>query len=192
MRGLKNAWYLIDTILFATGHKQVAKILSFNTIIISIFMLLKCFPMNLTLYPFIKIPENHFYEFYSEGPKGKIKKVVQYHRIEDSYGIVFNLAFGDWNEVTGRIDDKIKSNNNDREKVLATVAATVIQFTNDHPDAIIFIEGSTLGRTRLYQMGITKFWEEIQEKFEIEGLRDGEWEGFQQNRNYECFLLKRI
>ena len=81
---------------------------------------------------------------------------------------------------------------NDREKVLATVAATIIQFTDEHPNAIIFAEGSTLARTRLYQMGIAKFWEEIHQNFEIEGLINGAWEPFEKDRNYECFLLKRI
>jgi hypothetical protein len=118
--------------------------------------------------------------------------VVQYHRIEEAEGMVFNLAFGDWNEKTCRIDDKIKSNNSDREKILATVAATVIQFTDHHPEAIIYIEGSTPPRTRLYQMGISKFFTEINQNFEIEGLINGEWESFKRGSNYECFLLKRL
>jgi len=106
--------------------------------------------MDFESYPITRVPENYFYEFFSQGPKGLIKKVVQYHRIEEWDEMIFNLAFGDWNEQTRRIDDKIKSNNSDREKVLATVAATVIQFTDDHPEAIIYIEGSTPARTRLY------------------------------------------
>ncbi len=94
--------------------------------------------------------------------------------------MVFNLAFGDWNEITGRIDDSTISNNNDRDKVLATVAATVIQFTTDFPRAIILAEGSNAARTRLYQMSITKFWDSIRQDFVLEGLRLDQWEPFRQ------------
>ncbi len=62
------------------------------------------------------------YEFFSEGPKGKIKKVIRYTKIGDA---VFNLAFGDLDEATGEISDTVVTNNNDSRKVLATVAATV-------------------------------------------------------------------
>ncbi len=72
-----------------------------------------------------------FYEFYSEGPKGKIKKVIQYRRFDNTDQNLFNLGFGDWIETEQRVDDKVTSNNNDREKVLSTVAATAIEFT-DH------------------------------------------------------------
>jgi hypothetical protein len=34
---------------------------------------------------------------------------------------MYNLGFGDYNEITGLIDDKVITNNGDREKVLATV-----------------------------------------------------------------------
>ena len=147
--------------------------------------------MDIELYPITKVPENYYYEFFSEGPKGPIKKVVQYHRIEAADEMIFNLAFGDWNDRTRRIDDKIKSNNGDTEKILATVASTVVRFTDEHPGAIIYIEGSTPARTRLYQMGINKHWSIIYPTVRIEGLANGKWEEFRKDYNYECFLLKR-
>jgi hypothetical protein len=143
-------------------------------------------------YPFTKRSENYYYEFYSEGPKGKIKKVVQFYRIEEFAGVIFNLAFGDWNDKTNRIDDINTSDNKDREKILATVAATVLQFTSEHPDAIIFAEGTTQSRNRLYQIRIAKILDQIDQEFEIEGLIDGKWERFQRGRNYDSFLFKRI
>jgi hypothetical protein len=60
----------------------------------------------------------------------------------------------------------------------------------DHPEAILFAEGSTKSRTRLYQMGISKISDDFFEMFEIEGLIDGGWEPFQKGKNYESFLLK--
>jgi hypothetical protein len=100
----------------------------------------------------IRADDEHFlYEFYSEGPRGSIKKTVIYSQIEDNF---FNLAFGDWNETLNKLDDSIRTNNGDRDKVLTTVASTAIDFTDRFPDAEIFTEGSTPARTRLYQMGI--------------------------------------
>ena len=60
--------------------------------------------MNLKIYQFEKKHENLFYEFQSEGPKGSIKKVVQYHRFEGSHDRVYNLAFGDWRKFQQNIN----------------------------------------------------------------------------------------
>lgn len=137
----------------------------------------------------MKVDDAHTqYEFISEGPRGNILKAVIYDQIEED---LFNLAFGDWNAELKRIDDTNRSNNSDRDKVLATVAATAIDFTNKFPDAIIYTEGSTPARTRLYQMGITHNLEEISETFEIEGYINETWEPFQKGHNYEAFLVRR-
>ena len=47
------------------------------------------------------MPEEYYYEFFSEGPKGKIKKVVRYRLIEAYPNKVYNLGFGDKDETTG-------------------------------------------------------------------------------------------
>ena len=70
------------------------------------------------------------YEFLSEGPRGTIKKVVLYQELEQG---IYNLAFGDWDEKAYKIIDHTKTNNNDRNKILATVAATVIDFMKHYP-----------------------------------------------------------
>ena len=88
------------------------------------------------------------YEFVSEGPKGRIKKMVQY--TDTGTENVYNLAFGDYDEKTKNIDDISITNNGDSTKVLATVASTVYAFTEKHPNAWIFATGSTVVRTRLY------------------------------------------
>jgi len=43
------------------------------------------------------------FEFYSEGPRGRIKKVVQYSLTGTKN--VYNLGFGDFDEDTGEISD---------------------------------------------------------------------------------------
>ena len=139
-------------------------------------------------YP-IKADTEHFtFEFFSEGPRGSVKKTVIYSQIEDD---LFNLAFGDWNETLKRLDDSIRTNNRDRDKVLATVASTALDFTDKFPHVEILAEGSSPARTRLYQMGIGTHLEEICENFVIQGYRNKNWEHFQRGRNYEAFLIKR-
>jgi hypothetical protein len=64
------------------------------------------------------------YEFLSYSPKGTIKKVVQY--IANRKG-VYNLGFGDWDEQALTIRDDVRTNNEDRDKVLATVAYTLVE-----------------------------------------------------------------
>src|ERR1700722_184182 len=142
-------------------------------------------------YEYHKIPEEYYYEFFSEGPKGTIKKLVRYKLISDSPDHVFNLSFGDWNEETFDADDSITTNNKDRQKVLATVADTVLDFTLLRPKAFIFAQGSTLSRTRLYQMGICAFWEEIGCLFRVIGYVDEEWTPFRKGVNFQAFLIKR-
>jgi hypothetical protein len=144
--------------------------------------------MNLPKYQVSADDERFLYEFFSEGPKGSIKKTVIYSEIEDG---LFNLAFGDWNEELNKLDDSIRSNNGDRDKILATVASTAIDFTDRFPRAETFTEGSTAARTRLYQMGISNNLEEISEDFEIQGYIDQEWKPFRKGVNYEAFLIKR-
>lgn len=72
------------------------------------------------------------YEFESIGPKGKVKKIVRFTEIQKA---VYNLAFGDLDELSGEISDTAVTNNNDSKKVLSTVAAIVNHFTNQYPKA---------------------------------------------------------
>jgi hypothetical protein len=128
------------------------------------------------------------YEFISEGPGGQIKKVV---RISQINAHVFNLGFGDLDEQTGEISDVIVTNNNDSRKVLATVAAIVYDFTLQYADTWIIAKGRTHSRTRLYRMGITNNWQEINGEFEVYGLIEENWELFEAGRDYEAFLVRR-
>ncbi|EHQ24802.1 DUF6934 family protein [Mucilaginibacter paludis] len=68
------------------------------------------------------------YEFFSEGPKGRIRKLVVFTKIPDTDPSIYNLAIGEAHPVTGKIDDEIISNNRDRDIVLATLANTIASF----------------------------------------------------------------
>ena len=63
------------------------------------------------------------YEFVSEGPRGTIRKLIEFQETYDSG--LFNLAFGDKDPLTGEMDDLSISDNGDVQKVLATVVAAV-------------------------------------------------------------------
>lgn len=143
--------------------------------------------MNFDKYSIVSDSDHVTYEFLSEGPKGTIKKVVFFQKFGEG---VFNLAFGDWDEEEQKINDKARSNNSDRDKVLATVASTVIDFMKYHPGATIFAQGSTAARTRLYQIGILANLEEISQLLDLKGFSHNAWEAFEDDKNYEAFTLK--
>jgi hypothetical protein len=102
---------------------------------------------------------------------------------------VMNLAFGDWNEEEQKIDDSTVSNNNDRDKVLATVAYTILEFIENRGRYPIYAEGASPAKTRLYQMGINAHRAEIEACFLIFGRYNQEWIPFESGRNFDAFLV---
>ena len=135
--------------------------------------------------PFLKV-----YEFISEGPKGRIKKLVQF--TETGTENIYNLGFGDYDEETKGINDLSVTNNGDSLKVLATVASTVYAFTEKYPEASIFATGSTNIRTRLYRMGLTNNLAEIKVDFDLYAYTlYGHWVDFVIGEDYEAFLITK-
>lgn len=92
------------------------------------------------------------YWFYSEGPRGRIRKVVEFQWMRWVGTSTFNLAFGDSEETSAYLNDRSVSNNQDRLKVLHTVATAVIDFLKDHARSIVLIKANSIARARLYQM----------------------------------------
>lgn len=87
--------------------------------------------------------------------------------------------------------DLTVSNNADRDKILATVAATVLEFTNHFPGVGVYAEGSTEGRTRLYRMAISSNLEEIDRHLTVYGLIGKKLYPFERNVRYEAFAVLR-
>jgi hypothetical protein len=129
------------------------------------------------------------FEFISRGPKGIVTKVVRYAEINIKG--FYNLGFGDKEPITGFINDLAITNNNDSQKVLATVASTLYVFTNHYPNATIIATGSTQVRTRLYRIGITNNLKAIEKDFTLFGLTKDGWEPFRRNIDYGAFLVRR-
>lgn len=132
------------------------------------------------------------FKFNSTGPKGEISIVVQF--IETNEPGIYNLAFGKL-LLDGSLDDHIKNGNRDGNKILATVAATIYEFTAQHPDKLVYFAGSTPVRTRLYRMALTNNLDEISADFELQGvhlLKNTFWaEPFEKGKGYYGFVAKR-
>ncbi len=129
------------------------------------------------------------FEFLSEGTKGQIQKVIQFEPM--NLANLYNLAFGDRNIETGVIDDRVISDNGDIEKVLATVVSAVYAFADKYPDVWVYATGSTASRTRLYRMGINKYFSIVSEDFDIMGEHQNEWEWYEYGRDYQAFAVRR-
>ena len=129
------------------------------------------------------------FEFVSEGSKGAIQKLILFQ--ETSEPDFYNLAFGDKDPLTGNISDLVISNNGDTDKVLATVVAALYVFFERFPNAFVYATGSTATRTRLYRMGITRYYEEMRRDFYLYGQVGDDFPVFELGHEYDGFLAKR-
>lgn len=145
--------------------------------------------MNLNRYDLNAGRKLTTFEFLSKGRKGNIIKVIQFQPM--AFSNLYNLAFGDKNLNTEELDDKIVTDNGDSEKVLATVVAAVYAFAGNYPEAWIYATGSTIARTRLYRMGINKYFEMVEADFNIMGERQNEWEWYEKGKDYQAFAVQR-
>ncbi len=132
------------------------------------------------------------FKFDSTGPKGNITMVVQFRETHDP--AIYNLAFGHL-LADGTIDDNVKNDNLDRNKILATIAATVYEFTALHPGKLIFFTGNTAAHTRLYRMALTNNMEDLGVDYEVFGVHlqhQSYWmEPFEKKKEYYGFIVKR-
>jgi hypothetical protein len=137
-------------------------------------------------YPYETSEDYLFFWFESCSSGCKIPKVVEYEEIEEG---TFNLAFGDVDE-NGRLNDSVVSNNGDMHKVLATVIQTVLTFLEIYPTRRVYFSGNSPARNRLYRAILSRDIESWSEMFEVDGILEGERITFQQNINFEGFIVK--
>jgi len=60
-----------------------------------------------------------------------------------------------------------------------------------YPNSWIYATGSTESRTRLYRMGINKYYEIVVQDFEIMGEYRNEWERYEFGKDYQAFAVHR-
>lgn len=144
--------------------------------------------MHLSSYPYTISGDLLDYEFTSIGPNGKIRKGVRFFEVIKN---VYNIGFGDIDLLTGEIDDKARTNNDDSRKILATIAQIVDDFTISHKDVVIVAEGNSISRNRFYRMGINNNWNAISVGFDVFGWIDNEWISFEKEKEFKKFLVRR-
>ena len=145
--------------------------------------------MELSRYELIFDEALSRFTFTSVGLKGEIKKAIVFY--EAGPNGYYNLSFGDVNEETGELNDTIVTNNGDSNRVLATVIAAVYEYSEKYPFRWLYAIGRTNSRTRLYQMGISKYLDQARNDFEVFGFINGQWQLFEKGINYESFLARR-
>lgn len=140
----------------------------------------------------IASPDKLEFQFVSEGPKGKIIKMIQFTQTLNEG--IYNLAFGNL-RADGSVDDETTNDNGDRNKILATVAGAVYEFSSHYPDQFIFFCGTTPQRTRLYRMALVINMEELKNDFWVYGVLRGidtfERVAFRKGVDYFGFMVKR-
>jgi hypothetical protein len=145
--------------------------------------------MKYEVYDGIKVAADFaVFDFISTGRNGTIQKRIAF--TETDWKNVYNLAFGDIDD-DGSINDSSVSNNGDRNKILATVARVVDDYTKRYPDRWIIFKGSTDERTRLYRMAVGLHLEELSATFEIYGYVDEQFILFNKELKISAFLIKR-
>lgn len=130
-------------------------------------------------YPLKVSSEGDIYEFTSVGVRGAIPKIILYSPTVNR--ALYNLAFGNRIETTDAngsivvsLDDEDISRNGDAEKVIATVVASIYDYTSRYPERRIFFRGSDERRTRGYRLAITRHYEDLLADFHIFGIVETE------------------
>ena len=142
-------------------------------------------------YEFIASDNYLNYEFYSEGPKGRIRKKVSF-QIFFQHGMpFFNLTFGNYDENKKQIDDQAVSDNRDTNKIFLTLILIVLEFTEHFPQFPVYAEGNSKARNRLFQMCINSHWIRLKKHLNIYGCDGKTWKTFNNSENFEAFSAKR-
>ena len=145
--------------------------------------------MKYDKYPIVDKDSFRRFEFKSIGPKGSVLKCVRFAAV--NVGRIYALEFGDINK-DGEIDFKRITDNNDRDKVLATVALIISIFFHAYPRCAIYITGSTKSRTRLYRMAISKNLEELQRNFQIDYVIGQTYGPFERDMDCDGYMVTKI
>ncbi|MBO9614176.1 MAG: hypothetical protein J7619_15830 [Dyadobacter sp.] len=132
--------------------------------------------------------ENTRFQFQSVGKRGVFEKVVYFTFLTED---MHNLSLVDFDPATKEYNDMSVTDNGDMPEILATVIAIIHEFFNSHPDQKIYFRGSTPTRTRLYQIAISKVYDQDNSDLFIKGYLDEDWVPFEPNVNFHGFLVEK-
>lgn len=143
--------------------------------------------MNEPAYPFRNTADRLSFTFKSVSSERIINKLVLYDTIDEN---TVNLALIDV-MPDGRLADEVVSDNQDIDKVIATVVETIFAFFETYPEKKIYFQGSDAVRTRLYRILISRELAEATKLFLIYGRRiGGDYEVFRPNLPYTGFIIE--
>jgi hypothetical protein len=129
------------------------------------------------------------FEFHSDGPKGRIAKIVKFEKMKELPD-AYNISFGDADDK-GEFDDLRVTNNGDTEKILISIGLIVREFFVKHPNSWVFLTGSTEARTRLYRMAISKNLKILNREVELIGIAGEDIAPFKKGVNYNAFMVRK-
>jgi hypothetical protein len=132
--------------------------------------------------------ENASFLFQSIGKRGIFEKAVFITPLSPD---VHNLALLDYDPATNDYSDQSVTDNGDMAEVIATVISIIQRFLDSNPDQKIYFEGSTPGRTRLYQIAISKVYDPDHSNLVIKGYKNSCWTSFEPNTRFDGFLIEK-
>jgi hypothetical protein len=139
-------------------------------------------------YPFIANEATGHFKFQSIGKRGTIDKTIELAQVAPDR---YNLALLDFDPVSQDYIDNSITDNGDMPEILATVMAVILDYLSQYPERSIIITGNSSSRTRLYQIAISKIFDEVKHQLIILGYQHQEWQTFEPNQSYESFLIAR-
>lgn len=129
------------------------------------------------------------YEFYSVGPNGRIRKLIKLSLMQ-RVPLIFSLEPGDaLNEV--EINLLSVTDNKDTDIILLSATQAIIEFLNERNEALVFFEGITSARTRLFQIWITRVLNQYSDFISIEGRIKNQWRPFEKGVLFDAFLIRK-
>ncbi len=143
--------------------------------------------MKNKFYNYLSDDDSLWFEFESISEKKTVKKIVVFSSFSDNPNL-YNLALADV-FPDGSYSDNSITNNDDMEKVMATVIQILLHFFEKHPSKKVYIEGSSAERTRLYRIIISRELPKIENVFGVYGILNNSIELFEKNKNYNGFVI---
>jgi hypothetical protein len=131
-------------------------------------------------------PEENIYYFESKGANGLIIKAVFFNEYEPN---VYNMALMDYDISLDQYSDMSSSNNGDMSKVLTTVAEIVHDYLQHNPINIVYFEGNTALKNKLYNRIIKNNYEFFANFYEIRGKKGDSQEFYSIDCQYDGFYI---
>ena len=144
--------------------------------------------MDEPIYPLKNLSDSIVFQFESIGRNGTFLKEVKFNAIKNLPDF-YQLVLADIDKDNNR-SVLSESRNQDMNKIMATVIECMLIFLEKKPTSNIVFSGSTPIRTRLYKIIITKVYDSIKDRFEIQGFSDiNGFEIFNMNHEYSFFVM---